>query len=356
MDKFKNDKPKDVIIIGDFARDLDDEHTLVLAATLHKLGFINLIAVIGNLAPAEERARVAKGTLQQLGLPDIPVGIGTPVFEGKTHAYEANVSYMSSDEDVEEGKVILSTLLRLAEDKSISLVLNSGLTDCAELLQEYEHFFVDKVDSVSIMGGIQTHCDGRIKMTGKYFQPDDSANVAYDWPNGTWLYAKLQELGIPMTLLTRNAAYAAQVPFSMYDDMEKTGNPVGINLKSRQKPAIEGLWKAACSSVGAEIRGTLPPTRDREWFVNTFCHGEDPGIEDSESIWNYVGEFNLYDPMNLISSIPELRDRFFSPTVVEVNDVKHLVMGISKEKHNIKDINALKQFMIDCELAALKGE
>jgi hypothetical protein len=36
-----------------------------------------LIGVVANMHPALERARLAKGTLKALGLPDVPVAVGT---------------------------------------------------------------------------------------------------------------------------------------------------------------------------------------------------------------------------------------------------------------------------------------
>ncbi len=99
---------------------------------------------------------------------------------------------------------------------------------------------------------------------------------------------------------------------------------------------FKGFWEAACSPADSEVRGTLPSTRTREWFVKTFCNNQDPRIKNNGDIWPalqptkerpFVGRFNLYDPMNLVSSIPKLRDKFFIPTVVTVNDIKHLIMG-----------------------------
>jgi hypothetical protein len=348
-----NTKPK-IIIIGDFARDLDDEHTLLIAAILHKLGLINLLAVIGNLKPAKERARVAKGTLKQLGLGDILVGVGTDVFTGsKTFPYEAKVPYMADENEVVDGYELLVKTLESAEPKSITLVLQSGLTDAVKLLQTQEELFKKKITLVAIMGGVQED-ENELMFTGKYIQPDDAANITYDWSSGVWLYARLEELNIATSILTRFAVYASQIPFEMYDQMELTGNPVGKCLKDRQKPALQSLWEAACSLADSEVRGTLPPSRDRKWFVKTFCDGNDPQIDDGADIWPYVGKFNLYDPMNFISAVPVLRDRFFEPVEAIINGVKHLIIGVSEEVHGVKDVEGLRQFLVEAEVEALK--
>ena len=46
-----------------------------MLAGMYKENRLNLLAVVGNLAPAKERAAIARGTLNQIGLSHVPVGI-----------------------------------------------------------------------------------------------------------------------------------------------------------------------------------------------------------------------------------------------------------------------------------------
>ncbi len=340
------------IIIGDFGKDLDDEHTLAMAAGLQRAGFIELLAVVGNLGPAEGRAAIAKGTLKQVGLGHVPVGIGTPVFSGsKAFPYETDIPYVAdSSELVRSGEELIVETLSQVEDNSVTLVLQSGMTDAMCLLLRHEELCVQKVAQVAMMAGVQ-QTGGSVALTGKFIQPDDSSNVTFDWSSGAWLYARLQELGIPMVITTRHAAYACQLPFRVYDDMEQTGNPVGICLKARQQHSMEHLWKAACAPEGAEIRGTLPPRCNRSWFVNVFCAGKDPG--DVDEIWPHTDRFNLYDPMNLLVAIPEIRNRFFNPKAITVLDTEHVIVGVSAENHGIAAESALREFMVEMEISGL---
>jgi len=347
--------PKNIIIVGDFARDLDDEHTLVLAAGLQKAGLIKLCGVIGNLLPAKERAKVAKGTLNELGLSNVPVGIGSDVVKSADiHEYEVgSVPYIASEEELFPWDNALHSFLTgySLNDEKVTLVLQSGLTDAVELLRDDEYLFQGVVEEVVIMGGIQAQGDD-VMLTGKYMQSDDAHNVTYDWPSGAWLYAKLQELGIPMIITTRNTAYACQIPFSIYDEMEKTGNPVGKCLKDRQKPSLEALWTAACAPEDASIRGTLPPRCNREWFIDTFCDSKDPG-DNIHEIWPYTGKFNLYDPMNLLVAVPELRKEYFQATEVSVLGTRHLIVGVSPKNNGIKNVDLLREFIVNTELSGL---
>lgn len=353
--------PEQVVIIGDFAKDLDDEHTLALAAGLQKLGYIELLAVIGNLYPAYDRAQVAKGTLIQCNLPNVPVGVGTAVTkDSNVYSYELDVPY-KYDGELEDGQDLLRRTLKKAEDHSIILVLQSGMTDACLLLKNWPDLFQSKIKLVAIMGGVEVE-DGRVVLDdAEFFVPDNSNNNTFDFESAEYLYKHVQFMGIPMSILTRNAAYGCQIPFSMYDDMEATGNPVGACLRGRQQPSLQKLWEAACSPSGSSIRGTLPDDRNREWLINVFCNGEDPGIEDGADIWPYVGMFNLYDPLNLVAAIPELQERFFNSHSVDIpgipeggmNTPVNSIIGLTPENNGIRDEAALRKLIMRTEVLGL---
>ena len=55
-----------VIMVDDSGKDLDDEQAIILAAGLHHSEIINLLAVIANLDPALDRAKLTRGTLNCL--------------------------------------------------------------------------------------------------------------------------------------------------------------------------------------------------------------------------------------------------------------------------------------------------
>ena len=55
-----------------------------------------------------------------------------------------------------------------------------------------------------------------------YMLPDKAQNNTFDFDAAQKLYRTLQEEGVPMTVVTRWAAYAAKLPLSIYDLMAKT--------------------------------------------------------------------------------------------------------------------------------------
>lgn len=347
-------RPYEVIVIGDYLKDLDDEHTLCGLVGLERLGFISLRCVVGNLAPAELRACGAKGTLNMLGFSKVPVGVGTPVFEGKSYPYEAKVPYLADKHEIElDGASLIIRSLSSCQANSAILILQSGLTDAAQLLQNYPDLLKDKLKVVAIMGGVETDGDSVYLDKNGLMIPNNANNNSFDMESALYLYRMLQLLEIPMIVTTREVAYCAQVPFSAYDEFEATGNPVGVCLKNRQLPALQHLWEAACSPSNSDIRGTLPADRNRQWFINVFCAGKDPGIEDSGDIWPYVGGFNLYDPSNAYAAIPELSNHFLYPTFVKVGKVDHIVYGISPKNNGVLNKNEFADFMVSIETVGL---
>lgn len=351
-----------VVMVTDAGKDLDDEHALVLAAGLHRMGFINFIGAIANLEPAKDRARLVKGTLNELGFPNISVGIGSACFKGGTnqkHETEAPYAPEGLNLYLTGGQYLFYHFFQDFEDKSIALVLNSGLTDAASFFMGDPDAFCRKVASVSIMGGVVA--DGNeialddVGFMQAQIGKNGAANNCFDEASALFLYRACQENKIPLTVIMREAAYACQIPFSVYDQMAGTGNPIGINLKGRQTPSMNMLWHAATAPEGSAIRGKLPMSRDRKWFINTFCDGNDPGISDEEDIWPYVGRFQLYDPMNVIAAVPSLRERFYQSIEIKVKGITHRVIGLTKERNGIADEESLRNFLIEVEVAALEA-
>lgn len=356
-----------LVIVGDFGKDLDDEDTVLLftgeerARRQTLMQFFNtagsrtqdlfeLRSVIANLAPPVKRAQLAKGTLKLLGQPKVPVGIGTDCKNspnGHDHEFE-KVTYMADVNELEDGRDLLTRTFKEAEDDSLTLILISGMTDIAAILREHGDLVKAKVNSVAIMGGVEVEKGTSNVLLDKdgFMIPDSAANNKFDMDSAIYTYRRIQELGIPMVILTRAAAYACKVPRSFYDELADTGHPVGIKLRDSQQGSIESLWQRACLPAGDEGRAKLPDRCDKEWFCNTFCGGQGKERTGEDSIWDLIQSFNLYDPMTLIAAIPELRERFYEPTVVKVGETEHQIIGVSDAKPGVKDPEALAEYML----------
>lgn len=347
-----------LFVIMDPGRDQDDEDVLVALNLFIRTNMLNVCGVIANLRPSSKRAALAKGTLTMLGQPDVPVGIGLPTEQDDDDglSYQFAVSYLAETKDLHNGKEMILKTLEEASPKSVVLLLISMLTDAAAVLREHEELFTRKVKRVVIMGGVQTK-DGRPEVDAKgRIIPDMSAqNHAFDKESAGFFYERVQDIGIPMTVLSRHAADAAKLPRAVYDDMAATGHPIGIRLRDAQKDAIEELWKRACLPAEDPARHKLPARCDKAWFCTAFCGGQGMDRKGSDSIWDLVQSFLLYDPCTLVAAIPNWREVFFEPIVVEgPHGVEHLVIGLSKDDHNVRDGKALSQFLHTSLVDSLK--
>jgi hypothetical protein len=341
-----------ILVVTDAGVDLDDELALIMIAALQRLGIVDLLAVTASMKPTIDRARLIRGTMTQLGygtdLPDIPVGMGKSMIEqrnGEPCPNEDNCPYLAPVESLHMGDEKFVEILMEAEPQSITLILQSGFADACYLAIAHSQLMISRVRDVVIMGGVMVDEAGRVLLDKGLMVPNDANNNTFNSSVAQIFYTWCQQNGVPMVVTMRHAAYAAQVPFSLYDTMGRYPSPIGRCLQTRQYPSIRKLWFRSNSPVGSDDRGPLPPNRDRIWFVQVFCDGVDPQIGRDDDIVPHLGRFNLYDPLNVIAAIPDLRQRFFNPTAVMVSGIRHQLIGLSRQNHGVADSSGLVRLM-----------
>mmetsp|Transcript_9613 Transcript_9613/g.22742 ORF Transcript_9613/g.22742 Transcript_9613/m.22742 type:complete len:1168 (+) Transcript_9613:336-3839(+) len=330
----------DTVIISDPGQDQDDEMAMVLLRSLTERGLVNCRGIVTNLCPASDRARLARGTLDVLGLDKIPVAVGT---DGGSDKHTDNFSdtasaYMPQTLDEassQSGSELLLHIYQTAPVTGIRLLLISSIKDAAKFMQEHEEIFVEKTKDVTIMGGVKPF-DSDLD-DNALLEPDTAQNNTFCMEGAEYLYRRCQELGVPLVILTRHSAYRCPMPRSVYDRMARTGNPIGVRLQKSQRAAIEDLWVRACLPDEDPARLGLPPRCNKEWFCNTFCNKKGKDRGGDQSIWDLIKSFNMYDPMALLASIPQIRHRYFNWKTKVVNGVEHIVIGMDKENNGVHE-------------------
>jgi len=346
---------KNIIVVTDPGKDLDDENTLVLASELSRLGVVNLLAVVAVLAPAKKRALLAKGTLKKVGMGEVPVGIGSDCItkvSANDHEF-AGIDYLAAEDEVVNGRELLVNTLTAAEDGSITLLVIAGQTDVAWLFENHAPLAKAKLESVVIMGGVKQENDEVLLNAAGFMEPDTGANNAFDAVAAATAHRIAQELGIKLVILTREAAYACAVPRSHYDDLAATGHAVGVKLRNTQRGLIEALWKRTNLPADDAGREGLPGRCDKTWFINTFAGGKGADRNGQDSIWDLIQSFFLYDPMTLVAALDDKKAEFYEPTIVTVGGVNHEVIGVSKNKRGVKDGTACALYIEEKILAGL---
>jgi len=379
-------EPYPIVIFTDPGQDLDDELALVLLSSLAERGFVRAIGLVANLHPSVARARLAKGTLKQLGLGQIPVAAGS---DGgctmlKDEFSDSAFAYVAGEDEIEmDAESMLRRVLMDEEQHSVIFLCLSSLTDAARFVRDNEQLFIEKVHSVTIMGGVEVDdhyhfdladelscslvehselgsdgCDANSSRASRevsflpltrtrppqLVKPDSANNNTFDMNAAVFFYKRLQELGVKMSVLTRFATYGCAIPRCIYDDMQATGSPIALRLHDVQKKSIEELWKR-CNATG-EQRCGLPPRCNKEWYMKTFLGGSGGDRLPTDSIWDLVLHFNMYDPLALILSVPPVAWIFFQPTANEKIDAPVRVVG-SSDNPGIVRTDMLRQFLIE---------
>lgn len=338
-----------LFVITDPGRDQDDEDTLVLMNRYIRMELLNTLGVVANLQPSRMRARLAKGTLKELGQDEIPVGWGSGQKQKDDDglAYEFDVSYLADASETLNGEQLIYDTLCQAPEKGVVLVLISQLTDAANAFRNNPDLFKRKVRRVVIMGGVVADGNHKVALDelGRIIPDPTAQNHKFDLEATEFLYNALQMNNIGITVVSRYAAGGAKVPRSMYDDMAATGHSVGIRVYEAQKKAIELLWQRTHMELDDPNRHGLPERCGPDWFSNVFLGGNGKDRNGSDSIWDLLQTFQLYDPMTLIAAIPTLRNYFYDSYVVEVMGVEHHVIGISADRHGVSRPEELSEYL-----------
>ncbi|QBG89918.1 type III secretion system effector protein [Xanthomonas oryzae] len=311
--------PLDTLLFTDPNKDPDDVVTYTIAKQLQADGFLRLTDVVVTLGDADmrsQRAQLAKGVFDRLALPDVRVARGQDYPMTSTQAREhskflAEGAALRAAPDAVHTDGVRAMRERLATSPhKLGMVVIAGMTDASALLAEAGDLVREKVASITIMGGIDParDADGLV-------QPDTRAyNNATDIHAARALYRRAQQLGIPLRILTKEAAYKAAVPPAFYEGIARNGHPVGEYLRDVQKNALKGLWEG--------IQANLIPGLDTAWFFRTFvaAQPQDPVAADQQgalsfdAIWPQVTKLNLYDPLTLLAALPGTARLLFQPT------------------------------------------
>lgn len=293
---------KQVFVITDPGLDPDDLVNAWLLVKLQQQGLISVVGMTANFAPALQRARLLKQVLNQLGATTIPVACGSECHS--THGpreYEFDFP-LANEAELAKSNLLVTLLKERIQDKSLSLLLISGLTDIAEAIRKFPKLLIRKLKEVYIMGGASWQADQMIA------DPTASNNRFDQTLNSQIVYDFFVNNRISLRVFTRYAAYAAAITPSFYDSL-KNVNSIGSHLNRIQTDSIQSLWQFASSN---------PPEhrQNRRWFSQTFCSIDDLPIRSSDSVWRFVKKLAIYDPLTTMWMVyPEL----FAPSSRTIN-------------------------------------
>lgn len=300
-----------LIIITDPNKDPDDLLAFVIASYLQKKHLIDIKGIIttsGDFKARKRRALCTKGAFLSLGL-DVPVGVGAdyPYESIQREFYDKHIAApykflvrfaRHSKMKIEEnGTKLLQRLLKEAPQKSLTLLIIAGMKDVADLIRQNPVLVNQKIKQVAIMGGVHLNEDGKIQAD------TDVHNNTMDIQSADEVYSFLGKEKIPATIIHRDAVYHARIPNNIYAHLKETNPLMGTYLYENQKRYINSIFQ---SIMNTELKGKTP-----EWFFEHFTDLPCDCIErDFEKIWPHVQYTFLYDPITLLTCVPEFNHLF----------------------------------------------
>ncbi len=366
------DQPAPLFLFTDPNKDPDDLNVLVISKALQQQGFVDLrcvLTTLGNQETRIRRAKFARSVLDSLGMKSVPVGVGrdydfevkdatggldVKATEGREQEHQVFIETPLLEPHAEvanHGLAMLKRQLAQLPDHSAVLLINCGMVDPAALLRDDPQLVKQKTAKVVIMGGVERQLDAR----GFVVADKRAYNNTMHQPSADDTYKRVQELGLPLVVVTKEAAYAAAVPRSFYDEMAATRHPVGVYLRNQQVQSLNQLW------AGIQ-KGQVPAALTSQWFFKTFTDVDvdtDAGkaavadaeahAEDFERIWNQVSKFNLYDALTLLAATPGAAELLFRADVPDGAGSKVQVIG----KDSILDTTLMKDLLTGLAIESL---
>jgi hypothetical protein len=331
--------PVPIVLISDPGQDLDDEMMFIMARHLVDLKLMSLEGVIANLSPSFARARLTRGTLDLLGLPSVPVGIGSDggdvlgthksdQFENTASSYIINENGEAA-RSLESGFRLLQRLYDAAPDVEyvdvdcvdrdeivglqddskpeekkvvkggLTLVITSSMKDIAIFVRDNPTLFASKTREVVVMGGCKPI---QISNPETRLTTNDTSVLHSSSQNSSLIaWETLSTIECEPDAANNNSFDPAASAY-FYSQCQKMN--ITLTVVSRfaayaaKMPrsvyddlALTGSsigWRLRnsqrCSidqlwrracSLNPETRQGLPQRCDRKWFINTFCGGVD---------------------------------------------------------------------------------
>lgn len=258
-----------MLLIADPGPDPDDTKVVIAAAMLHKRRVLRVEALVCNGGQQQlERTALARTILQHIGMASaIRVGVGEPVakepYQPKPHEYAIPgygraLKELKSSPTRYYGRTLILQVLREAQEHSLTVQCQTGMTDLALVIEAEPELFKRKVCLCSIMGGLRF--DGQRQQ----WEPDTAANNMFDLEAAKRVYSFCLEHQVPMHVVSRNAVPSIRMSLAEEFADDHRDNVVMRYLYDAQKLGLVGLWGAVCAK-------TLPPRCSKEWYFTTFC-------------------------------------------------------------------------------------
>jgi len=233
----------------------------------------------------------------------------------------------------------LVELYESAPSTGVRLLIAHALTDAAVFAMVSPGLFRDKTLSVVLMGGavkpqaINGRCDSEMLL------PDmTSSKIMADPESGSFFIQRCQELGVPLTIITKKLAYQCRLPKAAFDAMSEHGGALGRQITHEAHTLV--AWMHEQVKLPSESpKRELPAKCNERWFADNFCDG---GMAPGADVWSMVENIRLCMPLLILASVPKVDAHFFETHLHQVRGIDHKLVGSENGSNGTSGISDQK--------------
>ncbi|KAH9211836.1 hypothetical protein DL95DRAFT_464531 [Leptodontidium sp. 2 PMI_412] len=300
------DRKPHIVTITDLAKDYDDLMAMMCLKEFDRMGIIQLEGFVANLMPAERRALFGRGALDSLGLPNMPIGIGTigdaqRLLNNYLHEFDNTEGFIAPENTkLPDGQDLLTKIFteRPTEKKKLTVLTISSLMDIALFSKDHTELLKNGIANVVLQGGY--------RMINDKLVPDSAAaNNRFDLEGAATFHQFMQDYDIPSTAWTKVAANATPIYSSLFEFLDETDHPLGHYLRSVQTSQELNFYARCCSDH------PFAPHMTQDWAVKTkstwFAAGHEPDepYPEGEDMLPYFTKVIGYDALAVVGASGE---------------------------------------------------
>jgi len=341
----------DMVMFGEFGRDLDKEKAVCVAVAMQRLGLVGHISLVASGNGAPMRARLALGTARKLEA-ECTAAIGhegSPQDEVFPFEFD-HCDYLAEEAEVDPAgghELVFTAIGRAArEGRRVCIVVSSSLTDMAAVLRDARWPEASAaVSCVVVSGGAtQPKADGRLVM-------DPAAgNNASDLRAAKEVYNRLQASERPpFYVVSRHAAGQCQLQRLAFHG---SLHPVAQRFQHVSKDIVQSIWARVNRSMAERkrVRDSLPARCNVHWFREHFLSKDAPkDLKATDPVWEWAKNLRETCSDGLATVVATLADKpalmvdFFTPQ--KSSDCNLFLLGLDSTNHGINNPMALSKLI-----------
>ena len=95
---------------------------------------------------------------------------------------------------------------------------------------------------------------------------------------------------------------------------------------------------------------------NRDFFINAILKGQGSDRAADEPIYDLLTSVPTYDVLAVAAAVPDLKDKFFQPSIFNIGDVPIEIIGVNPSVSGLKDSSALVEKLVNMTTEVLSNK